>query len=208
MLTPIKSGRYISIKADGLLHEKVSKDTEGAVLREYELKDGTKGEKYELLYKDIRDVTVTNIQFEDSDFGENILVTLSDGENEVILAENVASNFGTDILKKLPNVSFSEKLTLSPYSFTDERGKDRRGVTMWQKSDKVADYFWDGEKKLHGFPEPEGDTSGYDKDDWKMYFIQVKKFLVNYAKTNIFPKFAGDVAKDAYLENTLDESPF
>jgi len=160
MLTPIKSGRYISIKADGKLHETVSKETEGAILREYKLKDGTEGSKWELLYKSI-DATITNIQFDDTgDFGENLQITLSDGENEVILSESVATNFGTDIMKKLPNVDFSKEVGIQPYAFEGNNGKLVKGVSIWQKldtgSDKIPNFFWDDEKKeaLHGFQLP------------------------------------------------------
>jgi hypothetical protein len=189
MLTPIKSGRYISIKSDGRFHEKVSKDTDGAVHREYELKDGTKGEKWELLYADIKDVLIKKVEFEDGDFGENVLTTFTDGENEVIWAEGVATNFGTDYLKKLPNILFSEKLTIKPYAFTDEKGKERRGVSIWQKSDKVADHFWDGKEKLNGFPVPPKPNDEMSKTDWKIHFLNVQNFLTEYAKKHVVPLF-------------------
>src|ERR1700748_308909 len=125
MLTPAtKSGRYIGIKSDGLFHEKVEAGTEGAILREYELKDGTHGSKWELLYNDIKDVLITKVEFEDSDYGMNVLTTFTDGDNEVIWAEGVSTNFGTDWLKKLPNVNFAEKVSVKPYAFTDEKGKE------------------------------------------------------------------------------------
>lgn len=215
MLTPAnKSGRYIGIKSDGLFHEKVTAGTEGAILREYELKDGTKGSKWELLYKDVKDVHIAKIEFEDSDFGENILTTFTDGENEVIWAEGTNTNYGSDYMKKLPNIDFAEKLTIQPYAFTDERGKERRGVTIYQKSDKTGDYFWDGKKNLHGFPSVDKEVAeSYDKDDWRMHFIKVKKFLTNYTKENILPKFADSSLEEfknkvEYPENNHEASPF
>lgn len=194
-LTPINNERYISVKSDGRFHEKVSKETEGAVLREYELRDGTKGEKWELLYKDISNVLVTNIRFEDSDFGENILLTLTDGDSEVVWAENTGSNFGTDLMKKLPNVDFSSKVSFKPYAFEDEKGRDKRGVSIFQ-TDKLSDFFYDGEKKLHGFPEWPKELESMTKDDWKIFFLQVKMFLTDYTKTNIVPKFAEKAEAD------------
>lgn len=189
MLTPVNNERYISVKADGRFHEKVSEGTEGAVLRTYELKDGTKGEKWELLYKDISNVLVKNIRFEDSDFGENILLTLVDDDSEVVWAENTGSNFGSDLMKKLPNLDFSKPVSFKPYSFEDEKGKDKRGVSVFQE-DKISDFFYDGEKKLHGFPEWPKELEKMTKDDWKVFFIQVKVFLTDYTKESIVPKFA------------------
>ncbi len=196
MLTPKKTdGRFIGIKADGLFHEKVSEGTEGAELRKYELQDGTKGEKWELLYKNVRGVHITKIEFEDSDYGENILTTLSDGENEVIWAEGTNTNFGTDYMKKLPNINFAEKVDIVPYAFTDENtGKDKRGITIYQNGEKVQNFFWKDGAVSNGMPfVSKEDGEKYDKDDWKVHFISVKKFLTNYVKENIIPKFEGVV---------------
>lgn len=193
MLTPVNNNRYISIKSDGRFHEKVNEGTEGAVLRKYELKDGTEGSKWELLYKEISNVHIKDVAFEDSDFGENVLVTLAGEDYEVVWAENTGSNFGTDFLKKLPNIDITKLVSIKPYSFEDENGKDKRGVTVFQ-SDKITDFFYDGEKKLHGFPEwPKEDYKEMSKDDWKMYFLQVKMFLTDYTKKNIVPKFTAGV---------------
>lgn len=212
MLTPIKNERYLSIKSDGKFHEVVSKETDGAILREYKLKDGTEGSKWELLYKDISNVFVKNIRFEDSDFGENILLTLSDGDDEVVWSENTSTNFGQDLMKKLPALDFSKTVSFKPYAFEDENGRDRRGVSVFQ-IDKITNFFYDGEKNINGFPSPEGDRSEYKTDDWKVYFIQVKKFLVNYTKENIVPKFAQGAESPSnieYPENTLkpEDIPF
>lgn len=192
MLTPIKNERYISVKADGVFHEKVSEGTEGAVYREYELKDGTKGGKWERLYKSVDNVHIKGIRFEDGEYGENILVTLSDGENEVVWAEGTGTNFGSDLMKKLPNVNFAEKMSIAPYSFTTEGGKNRRGVNIFQ-NDKLGDYFTsfvedEAPKKLHGFPEWPKKLEDMGKNDWKKYFLEVEIFLTDYTKKNIIPK--------------------
>lgn len=189
MLTPIKNERYLSIKSDGKFHEVVSKDTEGAILREYKLKDGTEGSKWELLYKDISNVFITNIRFEDSDFGENILLTLTDGDTEVVWSENTGTNFGTDLMKKLPNLDFTKVVSFKPYSFEDENGRDKRGVSIFQ-IDKIMNFFYDGEKNVHGFPEPQKPREDMKTTDWKIYFLTVQTFLTDYTKEHIVPKFA------------------
>lgn len=204
MLTPVKNERYISIKADGLFHEVVSKDKEGAVLREYKLKDGTEGSKWELLYKSIDNVHVKNIRFEDSDYGENILLTLTDGENEVVWSENTGTNFGTDLMKKLPNLNFSEKASFKPYAFQDERGKDRRGVGVFQ-GDKITNFFFDGEKNIHGFPEPQKPREDMKTADWKVYFLNVQIFLVDYVKEKILPKFVEKPVEDTGIQYPPEE---
>jgi hypothetical protein len=190
MLTKDTHGRFITILADGKFHESVPQGTDGAVLREYETSDGKKGEKWELVYTKLDNARITNVQFRDGDFGEQVLITFEDEDGHVVtLSQGVASNFGEDILKRLPNVSFSDKVSISPYSFEDN-GKQVRGVTFYQGGMKVHNYFWDNEKKvpLHGFPKMEEESPS--KDDWRIHFIQVRKFLVKYAKENIVTKFA------------------
>lgn len=195
MLTPdTTNGRYISILADGKFHETTTEGTEGAVLREYETSAGNKGSKWELVYSKI-DATITNIQFHEGEFGEQIQLTFTDGDNEVILSQGVATPFGEDIMKKLPGVDFSAKLTFQPFAFLDDKGKNVRGVSIYQNGDKLTNHFWDAEKKetLHDFPsvsKEEADT--YDTDSWKVHFILARKFLVAYTKENIVSKFAAD----------------
>ena len=191
MLTPAtKSGRFISILSDGLFHESVNPNTEGAILREYELKDGTKGSKHELLYKDIEG-EVVNVQFRDGDYGEQVQITVRDNDEDITISQGVGTNFGEDLLKKLPNIQFEKRAKFAPYAFTDDSEKERRGVTIYQDGEKVSSHFWDGEKNVNGYPTPEGDTSTYKSDDWKLFYLQARKFLVNFNKETVVPKFDG-----------------
>lgn len=205
MLTPDKTNeRFITILSDGKFHEKVDEGTEGAILREYETSSGEKGEKWELIYKKVEGI-ITNVDFHEGDFGENILITFKlEDDTEITLAQGVTSNFGEDILKKIPALNFSEKVGMQPYVFTKDNGKEARGVTVWQTSDKVLSYFRDFEKNedKNGIPQPEGDTEKYDKDDWRIHFIKVRKFLVSYAKEHIVPKFAKE---EGAIERPSDE---
>jgi len=204
------NGRYIGIKSDGKFHEKVDEGTEGAVLRKYELKDGTKGEKWELLYRSIEKVRITKIEFETGDFGENILTTFSDGKDEVTWSEGTGTNFGTDYMKKLPNVDFSYPVAVMPYAFEDERGKERRGVSIYQNGDKITNFFWDSEAgtTCNGFPQPEGDKELYDSDDWKVYFIGVRKFLVAFIKENVVPKVRAAEPKEWPIAEEIEGEKF
>lgn len=206
MLTKDETGRFITILADGKFHETVPAGTDGAVLREYETSSGQKGEKWELVYTRL-EAKITKIDFKDGEFGEQILITFHDEDNELVLSQLVATNFGEDILKKLPNVDFSDRVSFSPYAFTNqENGKLVRGVTLYQKDRKLFNYFWDNEKKepKNGYPEaPKGES--LTKDDWKIHFLQARKFLVGYAKENIVSKFAGEApAKVEYPDEEID----
>lgn len=211
------NGRYIGIKSDGKFHEKVDENTPGAVLRKYEVKDKhgnvTTGEKWELLYRAIEKMRIVKIEFETGEYGENILTTFSDGEEEITWSEGTGTNFGTDYMKKLPNVDFSYPVAVMPYSFEDERGKERRGVSIYQNGDKIVNFFWDAEAATtcNGFPQPEGDKEMYDSDDWKVYFIGVRKFLVAHIKEHVVPKVLEAEPKEwpseAEIAEKFDKTP-
>lgn len=210
MTTLIKDkpkGRFISILADGKFHETVAKETEGAVEREYETSSGEKGTKWELVYPEIRGF-IRKVDFWTGDFGDMVQLTFGDpGEEQITISQSVAGNFGEDILKKLPSISPEKEVWIRPYAFKDETsGKDKRGVTFYQNGDKVPDFFWDGKKKTNGFPEPEGDTAEYGTDDWKIYFLQARKFLVKYVKENVVPKFDAEIQYEPTTEYPSENS--
>lgn len=167
--------KFITILADGKFHQTVPEGTEGAIVRKYEDKEGLEKEKIELVHDSVEG-KITGITFEEGDFGKSLHITL---DNEGIISAGTTSNFGEDLMKKLPAIDFTKEVKLAPYAFEDEKGKSRKGVTVYQDGEKI-DSFYKGEdnKAINGMPEPEGDTSKFDSDDWKMYFMTVRKFLI------------------------------
>lgn len=181
----------MNILSDGTLRLAVPEGTEGAVRREYETSDGKKGVKFELPYKSLCG-KITNMQMFEGDYGKNLLVTFTYEGGADTISFNTTSPFGEDFMKKLPNINLDEFVTVSGYSFVDDNGKSRKGVTVTQGDVKLTNYFYDAEKKknLHKYPEPEGDTGKYDKDDWKIYFTQCRKFLVKNVEEKFLPAYA------------------
>lgn len=167
---------------------KVSENTPGAEKREYETSDGTKGAKYELAFSSLEGY-ISGLEFFDGDYGKNLIVHFEFGKDaeSLSLSLGAASSFGEDFMKKLPNIDYTKTVTLTPYSFEDENGKPRKGVTVTQDGEKIMGAFYDPEKKksANGYPEPEGDTKDYDKDDWKIFFTKARKFLVSYTEKNV-----------------------
>ncbi len=184
-------GTYASVISDGSIRVQVDKETPGAKLREGDLKDGTHFAKYEMVYNEISG-KIQNIEFVDSDYGKNIKITIDGGDElPIILFLSTASNFGEDFMKKLPNINLKEEVTIKPYSM-EVKGKNRKGVSIIQDKEKVQPFFIkvNDDKSveyLHEMPSP-GDIK--DKDDWKIYFMTVRKFLINYIENNIISTFS------------------
>lgn len=186
-----QDNQFIYVLADGSLRMAVDEFTEGAVRRDYELKDGTSGTKYELVFTEVSGL-ITDVKFHDGEYGKSLNLTISDGDDKpVILSLQTAQNFGEDMMKKLLAIDLSVPVRLAPYSLVDKAtGKTRKGITVYQVVNgvetKIKNYFQEGEGKesklLYGYPEvPAGHgKKAPTKDDWKMYFMQCRIFMTNY----------------------------
>lgn len=196
-------GIYYTV-IDGDFRTKVDESHPEAVKREYETRDGAKAHKWERIVPAITGY-VEDINIYEGDFGKTLNIKLdadADGNN-LILQFNAATNYGEDVMKKLPNVNFKEPVRFAPYAFEDENGRERRGVSMTQQPEgasepiKLGSYFYDFEAKeaINGYPTPEGDTESYDKEDWKIYYLKVRKFLLAYTLEHVKPNIPTEIAK-------------
>lgn len=202
---------YISILADGLLHLPVPEGTEGAVVREYETSDGTKGSKTEMVFTELSGI-ISKIAFFEGDFGKLLQLTVSDGdEDPITLSVSTASNFGEDLMKKLPALDITLPVRLVPYSFTDDKGKNKKGVTVYQNEVKIGSHYYDEvtKKLTNGLPPVPVPKKGksISKDEWKVYFMQVRIFLIDKI-TELFDLEAQDhtaQTKDGWDDDTVKE---
>lgn len=183
--------------SDGTLRLVVPEGTEGAQFREYETSDGKKGSKWELIFKSLSG-KISNLYIHEGDYGANLMVTLAYDGGEDTISIGTGTPFGEDFMKKLPNINLDEYVEIQPYSFEDDKGKIKRGISIKQGDRKIQNFFYkpsDVEggrgENINGYPNPTGDTSNYTKDDWKIYFMQARRFLVKYTEENFLPKFAG-----------------
>lgn len=193
--------QYLTILGStGDLRMTVDEGTDGAKFREYETSDGKKGSKWELIFKSISG-KIVNVEFFDGDYGKNLIITFDfeDGSDLVKLSLGTQTPYGEDVMKKLPNINFAEHVVFSPYSFEDDNGKTRKGISITQGDEKITTHYYDAkkEKSINKYPEPEGDTKGYDKDDWKIYFTKCRKFLIKEIEKNIIPNFDKPAEEDA-----------
>ncbi len=201
-LTQAGGGKYLNITA-GRIRQTVDKDTEGAKMREWETKDGKKGVKYELVFSKIEGV-IDNIEFQDGDFGEQIKVTMICDREKYVLAMPSDSRYASDFMKRLPGVDFGREVTLTPYDVED-KGKKNTGVKIEQQGNVIRNFFWDYENKkaINGMPVME--EKNPDTDDWKSYFIQVKKFLKRVVNEKIVPKLREIDFSPKVVEKTVEK---
>ena len=184
---------FLTILADGKFHQEVEVGTEGAITRTYEDKEGVEQSKTELVHDSVKGI-ITAVEFHDGVFGKNLNITI---DNDGIISMGTASNFGEDMMKKLPAIDFTKEVTITPYAFIPKGEENsKKGVTVYQGGVKVQSHYSkefpvDSKKyvTINGMPEVEGDTKSFDSDDWKMHFMVVRKFLIKeIEKLSIFKK--------------------
>ena len=177
---------YVTILAsDGTFRLVVPTGTPNSILREYELKDGTKGSKNELVFQKMTGI-IQDVSIFDGDFGKLLQLDIAVNGKVLTLSVSTEQNYGEDLMKKLPSIKLDQVVELSPYSFTDEKGKPKKGMSIVQDGKKITNFFFDSATKsvINGYPAVEAGTK--DTSDWKIYFLQARKFLINYTTTN-FP---------------------
>lgn len=206
------SQNYVTILgSEGNFRLEVPEGTEGCVAREYEDKDKNKKIKYEMVF-DAIDGDIVDMELYEGNYGTNLLITLQHEDGKDVISFNTNTNYGEDILKKLPNVDVTKPIYFSPYKFIGDNGKDLRGVTVKQKDcgwndDKVPNFFYDPDKKkpVNGaekvkFPKATK-KGGISKDKWRAYFNEMRIFMIDYADENIVSKFEKEEKPEAEGED-------
>ena len=185
--------KFITILSDGKFHQTVPEGTLGSVKRSYEDKEGVMQTKNELVFDEVIG-KITAITFQDGGFGENLQLEI-DGEGVISASTN--SGFGEDLMKKIVGMDLALEYKFVPYSFSTDKGKNKKGVTIYLGDQKIDSFFYNPMTKetTNGFPVPDGDTKTYKSDDWKIYFLMVKKFLITEVKK--LPQYK-------VVDNTMD----
>lgn len=213
MLIAHKKEEYVTVLSDGTLRLVVPEGTEGAVKREYETSTGEKGVKYELVFNTLVG-HVTGVAFHDGDFGKLLQLTVNDGKGDMILSLSTATNFGEDVMKKLPNIDFTKECSFSPFSFTNEKGKSVKGVSIVQEGEKIKNFFQSTDPEIkepiNGYPKAKGDTTKYSKDKWKIYFLEAREFLTEYIEENVVKGYfkTASTIKAVESGDFPEEAPF
>ena len=144
--------------------------------------------------------------FDHKDYGKSWTVLIKDGEDNFAVQVHEDSRYGIDLLKKIPRLQKGYSIKITPYDF-EVNNKRKIGLSIEQEGVKVETFYQkftdegNGKYKvenLYGFPNFEGDSK--DKDDLKIYFTKVAKFLRGKAQEHIDGNF-----KRALPESIADE---
>ena len=193
--TRTSKGIYLGI-AQGNITQKADKDDPLAIAREYEDDNGNKKVVYEHQFSELTGL-LQEVKFRDGKFGEEWMIVIKDVDETYILTIKTGDRYFQDFGKKVRNIDLSEEITLSPFDFEGDNGNPVRGISITQGGEKVMNFYYDAENKkdINGFPSVTAkERKEFDSDDWKMYFIKVKKFLKKEIQAIKFAKLATDPA--------------
>ncbi len=187
----------------GRIREKCAENTKGVEIRED--KEGKK--HFEIVYNFIIGVLEDVFFQTHPEYGNSYKILCSDGEEHYSIQVNEDSAYGRDLLKKLPGMLRGEIYKFAPFQFTPaDSTKERVGLTIIRTADDVKlqtcyQTFEQKEDKswkvtnVNGFPDYTGKPK--DKDDLKVYYIQVTKFLreraLAYLKGDFITKAKAEV---------------
>jgi hypothetical protein len=171
---------YLNISI-GKIRKKVATGTPGALQRENKNKEVIS----ELVYDSISGI-IEYISFKDHpDFGKSWTVNVKDGDEAFGIKVSEGSRYGGDLLKKMPNLKYGKSYTFFPFDFNDQNGNRKTGLSIKDSNDNKIDSYYhefpkvNGKftvKYLNGHPAPQ-DFKNWDKEDWKVYFMQALKFM-------------------------------
>ena len=189
---------YLNI-VNGKLSQTVTETTQGAVSRTN--KNGKT--VYEVYYTKLTGV-IQSMKVEDSQFGKQLRISVKDGDSFFLLSMNVGSSYCTTLLDRIGNCDTSKELSLSPYSFKDDKGKTRTGTTIYQGS-KIEKLF----TKDNPMPDsPEFPDDWKDEDAMALFNIALKKVQIKYIDTLVFKpapsKTNIEFVDDEHFEKLVD----
>lgn len=197
---------------EGQLKTSASKDDPNAINRTGEV-NGNAYSKWEKNI-DSLDGKITNVFIKDLDFGRVLNIVLEDGDEHMTLSMSIESQYASNFLGKAMNIDYTKKVELRSYAMEKDNGKTNNGISIKQDGEKVLGYYYNPVTKenINGMPVPEKENKKMDKDDWKMYFIKVRKFLTamldNELKEKIKkaqPLYVPDSDTEDAIHDTLAE---
>lgn len=191
--------RYLTVLADGKLHERVDEDEEGAKVRTKKDKDGNVedvqdkdgNDIYELTYPGIT-AMIKKVSFFDGDYGTNVQIDMEDeDDNQFCVSLQTKSNYGERFMEVLPNLDLNKEVELVPYAFTPKGKSDKvRGLTVKQDDEKVDSAFAtkdeDGDWEVHikGYPMPDPKKDYSKGDKWSLFFGQRRDWVMEWLEEN------------------------
>jgi hypothetical protein len=177
---------YFSV-AEGKVRVRLKEATDGSVARQ-----NKKGEiVHEFVYDEFTG-RITSIGKDEAPFGTQWRIDFEDSGEAYTLNMMYDSSTAQKMLNVLlaPELDIAKPVTLRPYNFTNDKGKQIVGVSVLQKGTKIGPAFGTHAYPIDGRPEmPELEVVKFKGKD---QYDSTKRleFLADQVATRLQPKFA------------------
>lgn len=163
---------------------------------------------YELNYDYISGV-IKNAEIKNhEEYGDNIVLTLVNGNDSAQLSIKFDSAYGRSFLFKLGGIDLLDEIKIKPYSFLNNEGKNIIGLNLFQDGKKIKNLYT--REAPNGLP-PLEEVTFNGKKQWdktkQINFLKEKfnEFIDPFLKTDEL-KTPNNLSDD--VTATLDELPF
>lgn len=182
---------------------RTTEGSEGATKRTI-LKDGEEPrDVWEHLFKDLTG-NIVSIELKQGKFGKQYEIIINDLLDTMILQLPAESGYADTLICRLPNIDPLQSVKLVPYSFIPEGKKKKKdGLNVFQNDVKILSAFT--KENHNGAPQPEKPVM--DEDEWKIYFMQLRKFYSKVVLSfNDKLKALKPETKNSYVPEQADDS--
>ena len=159
--------------------------------------------------------TIIDMRIEDSDYGEQLKLTLKDAADKYVgINIPVKSNYFDAFCGKLQNADLKKQLMLVPFSFEDKMKANKivSGMNVIQGGKKL-DYYY-SKTNPRNKPLPPKAQDQMSKEDWIEYFGVVREFFKGVIKDINIVKPTAETNEPVSQENNsanateVDDLPF
>ena len=191
---------YLSV-IGGNISQKVAAGTPGAVMRVN--KKGA--EVHEMIHNNGITGIVVGLVVEESDYGQQLKVTIKDVDEKFFLFFSVESKFFDSFASKIGSADLSKEITIRPFSFVPKDGDGSKisGVTLTQGEVKLDYYFTEEDAK--GKPFIKKGTPKLTESKWKMFKLAEREFLCEYINELIQEEAPAETSKSEKVESVETE---
>jgi hypothetical protein len=207
MLGQQSNNIYLNI-ISGRIHRRVPQGTEGATSRT--LQDGKI--VHEQIFSFVEGV-LTNIEMREGDYGKQWMLNFEDKKESYVLQVSETSGYGDDLLTKIPALDKNQTYRVVPYEYTSKQGKKRAKLKIIYDEEQVNSCYhkftqvgegWKVDITDPKYPKPQSDQM--DSEEWKIYFMQVRKYLREKALTYLSNWSSFEKTQDT-LDDVPDDAP-
>lgn len=171
---------------------------------------------------DYLDGRISNLEVAETNFGNKIRLTITDGPLTYVLTFPVESSYGKDFIMKMNNLNLSKEIRFTPWTadaeswakFTGKKTeKGKSGLTLRQDGEKVSNYYTKDDPK--GMPQIVEKKIGKqvkwdDTDRLAFFYDQLDRFIekVSNSSDQSRAKVVDDLLVKAEQTVATDDLPF